>query len=296
MALKAWGELLDEAKINLWIDPYRNAIEELVQIKKVGIVMAGNIPLVGFHDLLCVLVSGHFAKAKCSSEDEKLIPAIAGCLSLINPSFSEQIELMEGKIEQVDAIIATGTNNTSRYFEHYFGKYPNIIRKNRTGVAILTGKESETDLNGLACDVFSYFGLGCRNVSRLFLPKGYELNRLHQAFSIYQYFGNHDKYRNNLDYFKSISLVNRTPFIDGGFYLMKENPQLESPVSVVNYTYYLSLDEVMHEINVNKERIQCVICHDDLFPEAVQPGKSQYPELWDYADGVDTMKFLCEKK
>jgi len=292
ISLAAWGDLLGETKICSWITPYLERIEKCREIKKVGIVMAGNIPLAGFHDLLCVLISGHHAKIKCSADDGKLIPAVIRCLSFIDSSLAERTEMMESNRGKADSFIATGSNNTSRYFEYYFGKYPNIIRKNRTGVAVLTGKESETELKGIAFDVFTYFGLGCRNVSRLFIPKGFEFDRLQEAFSIYQYFGNHVKYKNNLDYFKSISLVNKIPFIDGGFYILIENPQFESPVTVIHYSFYVSMDEVINQIKQNSDRIQCIICHENILQGAVKPGNSQYPELGDYADGVDTMKFL----
>lgn len=300
LALSYWGRMLDQPYLESWLAKYSPAIREKSDPKRVGVIMAGNIPLVGFHDLLSVLLSGHRLVARLSTQDCRMIPKIVHLLVTLDSGWTETIELTTEEIEKPDAIIATGSNNTSRYFTYYFSRYPHIIRKNRTGVAILDGNETTEDLHGLASDIFSYFGLGCRNVSKLYLPEGYDLKPLHKAFLSYQELFHHPKYRNNLDYYKSIYLVNRTRFLDGIFYLMVEAEPLTTPVSVLHYEYYKDLARVEEVVKEQKEQIQCVVARNTLLKSdpsvgVVEPGKSQNPDLSDYADGVDTMEFLLEK-
>lgn len=295
LALKWWGELLREEGLTSWLKPYHSHLDKTNQCKKIGIIMAGNIPLVGFHDLLCVLISGNRALVKCSSEDDRLIPSLVHCLASADPQLVLQVEFLPCLIGHIDAVIATGSVNTSRYFEYYYRNLPSVIRTSRTGVAIITGRESVEDLAGLAFDVFSYYGLGCRNVSHIYVQMEYDFSPLIQAFGKYRKVMTHQPYKNNLDYFRSVFLVTECPFIDGGCCILAEDPRPESPVSVLHYTRYTHQDEVIHEILTRRDQIQCIIAHEDLAPDVIRPGKSQYPGLSDYADGIDTISFLCEK-
>ena len=264
--------------------------------KVVGLIFAGNIPLVGFHDLLCVLLSGNKAMVKLSSKDEVLPKFIIDLLQEVSPALSEKITVVD-RLKNFDAVIATGSNNTSRYFEYYFGKYPNIIRKNRTSIAVLTGDESHEELEALADDMLLYFGLGCRNVSKILVPKDYNFEKLFNALNKYQDIINHHKYSNNYDYYKSIYLVNREPFLDTGYILFKEEKQLVSPLSVVFYEYYDDLEKAKEYVKQHDENLQCVVATQNLqIDNAVKPGKAQLPEVDDFADRVDTMEFLTNLK
>jgi len=254
--------------------------------------MAGNIPAVGFHDFLSVLLAGHHLLAKLSSDDQYLLPDIAEILINIEPSFNDHITFTLEKIQDFDAVIATGSNNTSRYFNYYFGKYPHIIRKNRNAIAVLGGNESRDELNGLAEDIFTYFGLGCRNVSRLFVPKDYDFKAFYEGIEGFSDIGNHHKYVNNYDYNKSVFLVNMEPHFDNGFLILKENAAIASPVSVMHYERYENLDEVNSFVSRESESIQCVVSALTEVQGSIRPGSAQHPKLWDYADGVDTLRFL----
>jgi hypothetical protein len=261
--------------------------------KKVAVVMAGNIPLVGFYDFMCVLISGNIFIGKLSSQDKFLLPAIAKELTNIEPSVSKYIVFTEERLPAFVAVIATGSNNSSRYFEYYFGKYPHIIRKNRNSIAILNGKESKEDIDFLADDIFLYFGLGCRNVTKIFVPEGYDFTMLKKALRKYKdCLSMHSKYMNNYDYNKSIFLINQIPHTDLGFCLLKEDVSIASPISVLNYEYYINISDVINSISINRDNIQCLVAGKTYTNYTVPFGKSQQPELFDYADGVDTMEFL----
>lgn len=275
--------ILKEAKLQVWLKKY-NLDCELPKI--VGIVMAGNIPLVGFHDLLCVLLSGHFAAIKTSKDDTLLVKWLVDLLLDIEPRFKKSLELRD-RLTEIDAVIATGSDNTARYFESYFGHLPHIIRKNRSSIAILTGNESAADLSELGKDIFWYFGLGCRNVSKIMVPKGYKPDFLFESIQHMEPIIHHHKYRNNYDYNKSIYLVNSEPHLDTGFLLWRKAEDLVSPISVVYAQEYQSKDEVNAYIESHKEKIQCVV-GEGFIPF----GKAQLPEPWDYADNVDTLAFL----
>jgi hypothetical protein len=251
--------------------------------------MAGNIPLVGFHDFLAVLISGHSILVKLSSKDSVLISWLADQLIQIDQRFSSRIHFAE-RLKNFDGIIATGSDNSSRYFTYYFGKYPNVIRKNRTSCAVLTGKETDSDLLTLGKDVFTYFGLGCRNVSKVYMPKSFEPTRLLQAWEPWKDIIHHHKYCNNYDYQKSILLVNRIPFFDSNFVLIQENERLVSPISVVYYEFYEDEGSLALKLAESKNKIQCVVGH--ATPASVPFGKAQSPSLGDYADQIDTLKFL----
>lgn len=253
--------------------------------KKVGIVMAGNIPLVGFHDLLCVFLSGHIAMIKPSSKDEVLIKHLLKKMTEWNPEI-EQVVIISEMIKNCDAYIATGSNNSSRYFEYYFGKYPSIIRKNRTSVAILTGEETHEDLEKLADDVYQFFGLGCRNVTKILVPKSYEFIPLLNAFKKYDHLVQHHKYKNNYDYNLAIHILNKQYYMSNGSILLVENESPFSPIGQLHYEYYSEVKEVKEKLLAD-QNIQCIVSKNDI-----DFGGAQCPDVCDYADGVDTMSFL----
>jgi len=291
-ALLALGESLQEEKLKKWVSAY--PLDGVRTPKTVGVVMAGNVPAVGFHDFLSVLMSGHKILARLSSDDSKLLPAMANLLLSLEPEFESYISFTDKYLKGFDAVIATGSNNTSRYFEYYFGKYPNIIRKNRNGVAVLDGTEIETELEGLADDVFLYFGLGCRNVSKIYVPKGYDFNPLLSIMGKRSEIARHHNYFNNYEYNKAIYLVNKRPHLDTGNLLLVEDGQIASPVGVLYYEFYDSSEILRNSLMVRNEEIQCVLSQVGFLPKAIPLGKSQKPEVWDYADGVDTMEFLIQ--
>ncbi len=257
--------------------------------KQIGIVAAGNIPLVGFQDLLHVVLSGHVAHYKPSSQDQVLPLYLVKKLGEINPTISNYIVIAD-KLNNLDAYIATGSGNTSRYFEHYFGNKPNIIRKNRVSIAVLNGEESNMQLSDLGNDIFSYFGLGCRNVSKLFVPQDYDFTSFFQNIEYWSGITLHSKYVNNYDYNKSIMLVNREKHLDNGFLLVKETNATHSPISTVFYEEYATLEELQTRISSEQDSLQCVV--STALPGCTAFGESQSPQLWDYADGVDTIEFL----
>lgn len=294
--LVAMGNSLEEPKLLKWLSNYQPQIEAIKVEKAVAVVLAGNIPAVGFHDFLSVLMSGNKLLAKLSSNDQKLLPAIAELLLAIEPRFESLITFTKETLKNFDAVIATGSNNSSRYFDYYFGKYPHIIRQNRNGVALLSGKETTSDFEGLADDIFSYFGLGCRNVSKIFVPEGYDFSSLLQVFTEKQSIIENSKYFNNYEYNKALFLVNSQPHFDTGNVLLVEEEQIASPVSVVNYEYYQDEQTLKKLFNQNKAQIQCVVSDGGSYGNSILFGKSQQPELWDYADGVDTMQFLLSLK
>jgi hypothetical protein len=263
--------------------------------KKIGLILAGNIPLVGFHDVLCVLITGNHALIKASTQDARLIKYVLNRLVKIDAAFKEQYTFVE-RLENFDAIIATGSNNTSRYFEYYFSKVPNIIRKNRNSVAVLTGNETTEQLHNLGHDIFDYYGLGCRNVSKLLVPKDYDFVPFFEAIESYQPTINHHKYNNNYDYNKSIYLVNRDKHLDNGFLLVKEDERMVSPLAVVFQEPYEDIRAVEALLSRESEKIQCIVSTVPLnvSNQVVDFGQSQQPALWDYADGIDTMDFLTK--
>lgn len=292
-AVKAIGEMLNGENLTQWLSQYPEAGAE--QSKKVGLILAGNIPLVGFHDVLCVLISGHQALIKASTQDTRLIKYVLQLLTEIEPAFAGRYQFVE-RLEGFDAIIATGSNNTSRYFEFYFGKVPNIIRKNRNSVALITGEETREQLHLLGHDIFDYFGLGCRNVSKILVPEGYDFVPFFESIESYNDIANHHKYHNNYDYNKSIYLVNKDKHLDNGFLLVKEDTGLSSPLAVLHYETYTDIADARQKLQVQTDNIQCVVTIADikLDNQTVGFGQSQHPGIADYADGVDTMRFLTE--
>ena len=286
-ALSGLIHLTDPVKMKTWLTGY-----DLKPSKQkiIGLIMAGNIPLVGFHDLICVLLSGNKAAIKLSSQDLFLMQWIIRKLCEIEPAFIDQIDVCE-QLKVMDAVIATGSNNTARYFDYYFGKYPHIIRKNRTSVAILNGKETDTELMELGKDVFTYFGLGCRNVSKIWVPQDYHFLNLLDLWVSFKKVADNFKYHNNYEYNKSIYLVNGVNYLDTGFLLLTESEALTSPISVLYYQQYQNLTEVDQYLTQNQDKIQCIVSSQSS-RNFIPFGQTQVPDISDYADGIDVMRFL----
>ena len=290
-SLNAISKLLTSENLDKWASSYEFKNNEP---KKVAVVMAGNIPLVGFHDFLSVLISGNIFLGKLSSQDKFILPAIAEELVKIDTSLKNFIFFTEERLSGFNAVIATGSDNSSRYFEYYFEKYPHIIRKNRNSIAILSGNDSMENLELLSDDIFMYFGLGCRNVTKIFIPENYDLPSFIEILSkSSNKLAFHNKYLNNYEYNKSIFLINQVPHLDSGFCLLKEDASISSPIAVLHYEYYKEIKSVLENISANRDKIQCLAAKVAYTNFTVPFGKSQQPELWDYADGVDTLKFLC---
>jgi len=275
---------LDKQKLKNWTTSYKI---ETVSPKKIGIVMAGNIPLVGFHDFLCVFISGHKAIIKASSKDEVLIKHLAQKLTEWDKEINEMIVFQE-MLKDCDAYIATGSNNSARYFEYYFKKYPHIIRRNRTSVAILDGNETTTELEKLADDVHLYFGMGCRNVTKIFVPKDYDFIPLLTAFKKYDHFKDHHKYKNNYDYNLALHILNGKFYMANESIILLENPPIFSPISQLNYELYTDKNAVEESLR-SMEDLQCTVGHGHI-----PFGQAQLPSLTDYADGIDTINFLIK--
>ncbi|WP_445710866.1 acyl-CoA reductase [Flavobacterium sp.] len=287
-AIQSWATALKEENLNKWLSTYK--LEDY-KPKTVGLVLAGNIPLVGFHDLLSVLIVGHKALIKTSSNDQYLVKFLIKYLISLDSRISERITLAEGKLEGFDAVIATGSNNTARYFEYYFKNKPNIIRKNRNSVAILTGEETKEELVALGDDIFRYFGLGCRNVSKLFIPEGYNFDNFFNAIFEFQEVVKYEKYANNYDYNKAVYLMSNFKLLDNGFLTLKEDTSFSSPISSVFYEYYTSIESLTNKLEKDKEKIQCIVSKNQIM-DSISFGETQKPNLWDYSDNIDTLQFL----
>lgn len=285
-ALTEWTHLLTQENINNWLRNYSVSKTS----KRVGLILAGNIPLVGFHDVIAVVLSGHIPLIKLSSKDKQMLPFLLKKWNEMSDG-AVQFEFVE-RLENFDAVIATGSNNTARYLEYYFKNHLSIIRKNRTSVAVLNGKETPEELQLLAEDIFRYFGLGCRNVTRVFIPEDFIIDRLFESFVGFQDIINHHKYANNYDYNRAVYLLNQDKFWDNNFVMMKEDDKLFSPLSVINFSRYSSLEEVRSFIAENEQDIQCIVAKDELGLDSIPFGEAQHPALDTYADNVDTMKFL----
>lgn len=284
---QAWKKALKKEKVEKWLQSYQ--LKESSG-EKVGLILAGNIPLVGLHDILSVLISGGIAHVKCSSKDKSLMIWVLEVLADLSEEWKERIILKE-RLNEIDTLIATGSDNSARHFEYYFKDRRRLIRKNRTSVAVIGGNETEKEMEALADDVFRYFGLGCRNVTKVFVPKDYDLDLLFKAFFKYKELINHHKYANNYDYNKAVYLLNQVDLLENGFLLLKEGQDLHSPIAVLFYEYYNDLPEAIEKIEENKDQIQCKV--GNISANGFTPfGEAQEPELWDYADGVDTLKFL----
>jgi len=276
-------EFLQKEKLESWAQQYKIPSRQQ-QPKTVGIVMAGNIPLVGFHDFLSCFISGHRQMIKLSSKDQVLLKHLSAKLIEWQPEVKEFVTFSE-MLKGCDAYLATGSNNSARYFDYYFGKYPNIIRRNRTSVAVLSGKETDQQLEKLADDVYQYFGLGCRNVTKIYVPRDYDFPRLLNVFKKYNYLIYNNKYKNNYDYHLAILILNKQYYMTNESILLAENKSLFSPISQLHYEFYDEQPDLTPE-DV-KERLQCIVGRD-----GIEFGLAQQPGLWDYADGADTLKFL----
>lgn len=287
-AIQSWAKALREENLNKWLSNYNF---ENSKPKTIGLVLAGNIPLVGFHDFLSVLISGNKALIKTSSNDQYLIKFLIKYLIALDHRISDRVSFVEGKLENFDAVIATGSNNTARYFEYYFKNKPNIIRKNRNSVAVLTGEETKEELIALGDDIFRYFGLGCRNVSKIFVPEGYNFDSFFNAVFEHQEIIKYEKYANNYDYNKAVYLMSNFKLLDNGFLTLKEDTSYSSPISSVFYEYYSSIDSLTKKLDNDKENIQCIVSKNKI-QNSVSFGETQKPNLWDYADNLDTLQFL----
>lgn len=282
-ALGGLASWLNENVLNAWLEPYDFATKP----KKVAVIMAGNIPMVGFHDFLCVLMSGHHVFCKLSSQDALLWQAFFKMIEAIDPRIAVHYSYSSGLMKDFDAVIATGSNNTAITFKHYFEQYPHIIRQNRTSVAILNGDETDEQLEGLADDIFSFFGFGCRNVSQVFVPENFDVQRLFASFVKYESWINHHKYMNNFDYYRSLYMLNGEPVLENGFVLMRFNQELHAPPAVLNCFRYQDLDEVNNYLSEKQDQIQAVVGVN-----GIPFGQAQCPSLTDYADGENVMEFL----
>lgn len=287
-SLQQWAAALTKQHLEQWLEKYKftNSAE-----KTVGIVMAGNIPLVGFHDFLSVLVSGHRILIKQSSNDQQLIPVIAEYLKTLDNRYVERITFTKEKLENFDAVIATGSNNTARYFEYYFKGKPSIIRKNRNSVAVITGDETQEELSKIGEDIFRYYGLGCRNVSKIYVPEDYQFEKFFKAIYHWNPIINRDKYANNYDYNKAVYLMSEFKLLENGFLILKEDESYSSPIATLFYETYTDEQKLKEKLQNDSEKIQCIVKNK---PEKGQIsfGETQKPNLWDYADNVDTLEFL----
>ncbi|MDB4131456.1 acyl-CoA reductase [Flavobacteriaceae bacterium] len=290
LSLKNWSNSLQENIISDWLSKYN--IEDKSS-KKIAIIMAGNIPAVGFHDLLCSLLLNFDCIVKLSSEDKLLIPFIVKFLESRNEKLKNKVTFESEKLKDFDGVIATGNNNSHRYFDYYFSKYPNLLRKTRHSIAVLDGKESDKDLSDLSNDIFNYFGLGCRSVSKVFIPCGYDLDLLFNAFFRHKEVVNHNKYVNNFDYNKAVYLMSKEKFIENGFIILKEESKLGSPIGCLFYEFYNDKKEITKLINNNSDSIQCVVSNIN-FNTNIKFGQTQCPNINDYADNNDTIKFLLK--
>ena len=285
-------EFLDSIKLHAWIEPYNTS--DMLSGKTVGIVMAGNIPLVGFHDLLCSFICGHKTMIKLSSKDEVLLPVIIDMLVDIDERCADlfvQVERLKG----YDAVIATGGDTAAVHFEYYFRDYPHIIRKNRNSIAILDGTETAEDLQELGVDIFDYFGLGCRSVSKVYLPRGYELSKLFESIYSFKDVIHHNKYKNNYDYNNATLILTNQEFLTNDFIIFKEDELLGSRIATLHYEFYDDREELLKSLQSRTEELQCISAKQSIDSDLYVPlGHCQRPGLSDYADHVDTIQFLTE--
>ena len=289
--LQSIATCLREQQLQIWLKNYKKLHNH--QPETIGVIMAGNLPLVGFHDFLSVLIVGDSLVAKLSSQDKHLLPTIAQMLIAIEPRFEQQIVFTEEKIGQIDKVISTGGSNSAKYFSYYFKNIPHIIRSHCNSVALLDGTETEKDLEHLADDIFLYFGLGCRSVSKIFVPQNYNFEKLFKAMDKYKpLMEQHHKYLNNLEYQKTMHLINMIPFLDQGLSVVKECPDIASPIAVLHYEYYQDKEQTIKNIFSLGDKLQCAVGNNNVHQRLIPFGKAQYPALNDYANDIDTIAFL----
>lgn len=292
-AIQAWAKLLDNDLLTTFVAPYQIAQDSSSKkTKTVLLILAGNIPLVGMHDLVCCFLSGEKSLIKLASKDRLLLPFLTSWIIQHCPKAKNYIEYVEGIASEFTHVIATGSDNSARYFEHYFSKYPSIIRKNRSSIGVITPNTTPAELQLLGEDIFTYFGLGCRNVTQLFIPHSFNFELLKESFLGFNYLYNHNKYANNYDYQKAIYLMNQERFYDLGHLLLIEKDKIKSPLGVLYYTYYHEIDEVEQFVTHNHNQIQCVVSDSSCPISHMNFGTAQYPDLWDFADQIDTLHFL----
>lgn len=287
-SLEKWGNLLTKENLMNWLSEYN--IDQN-KPKTVALIMAGNIPLVGFHDFMVTILTGNKALIKLSSNDNVLLPFIIKYITEVTPTLKNEIIVTDGKMVGFDVVVATGSDNTARYFEHYFGNKPNIIRRNRNSLAVLTGNETTEELQALGEDIFRYYGLGCRSVSKLYVPQNYDFTPFFEAIFSFSDIINQVKYANNYDYNKAVYLMSEYKLRDNGFLMLKEDESYSSPIATVFYEFYESLEGLKLKLEAQKEKIQCIV-GNGIVPEEISFGQTQNPSLSDYADGVDTVEFL----
>ncbi|HOU98488.1 MAG TPA: hypothetical protein PLP65_06555 [Bacteroidales bacterium] len=293
-ALKYWANELTIDKLNNWLEPYKKDLSS-INSKKIAIISAGNIPLVSFHDIVSVFLSGHYALVKLSSKDARLPVVLWNIVCSFLPAAKSRVEFIKEKpIHGFDAVIATGNNLSQQYFGYYFGKYPHVFRHHRNAVAVLTGDETQEELELLANDIFTYFGLGCRSVSKLYLPKEFDFSNLMNALKKWDHLFYNHHYLNNYEYQKSLFLINKEPFIDGGFVMLKESNQISSPLGVIFYEYYSDICILAPKFEAMAQQIQCIVSKNNKYLKSIELGKAQRPELWEYADNIDIVKFLIQ--
>ncbi|OIP00454.1 MAG: hypothetical protein AUJ98_07880 [Bacteroidetes bacterium CG2_30_33_31] len=291
ISLKSIESILQKELLEKYISNYKFSKKNP---KKIAVIMAGNIPAVGFRDFLDVLLSANIFVGKLSSKDSNLIPCFAEILIEINPKFSDYIFFEEEFLKNFDAVIATGSNNSARYFNHYFGKYPSIIRSNRNSVAIIHKLDDTSNFENLGEDIFYYFGLGCRSVSKIYVPENFDLVGLIDAFNAFSYVAENTKYFNNYEYNKAIYLINKVKHLDNGFALFKEDSSIISPISVIHYEKYVHEDDLLKKLMLQKFNLQAIVSSKFVGEIFLKPGNSQFPKLTDFADNVDVLKFLSD--
>lgn len=290
-ALEAIADMLSVEKLGKWATQYPELYRSNEK-RNIAIILAGNIPLVGFHDLLCSFMANHYCICKLSGKDELLMKYIVDLMIEIDPRCASYFSFADDHLKEFDAVIATGSNNTSRYFEAYFGKFPHIIRKNRNSIGIIAGNESKEELMNLADDIMLYFGMGCRSISKLFIPEDFQIEQLFENLNHYSFVTGHTKYMNNYDYYRSVYLLNKVPFLENGFLHLKEDTTISSPISVLFYEKYEDIKDVYRKISEERDKLQIIVGIPGIYDETISFGKCQKPELWDYADRTDTLNFL----
>lgn len=288
--INTWGNTLTKVNLNTWLRAYPEAQKHE---QRLGLVLAGNIPLVGLHDILCGLACGYSIEIKYSSNDDILLPFVVNFLMEKQPEWQGKIHFTKGKLEKFDRVIATGSNNTARYFEYYFKDVSHIIRKTRNGLAVLNGEETEAELSALCTDILQYFGLGCRSISHLMVPEGYDFNALFLALYEHRDIIHHNAYANNYDYNKAVYLMQEEDLLDNGFMMLKKDSGLNSPIACVHYSVYSNSEEVQKTLEEAQDNIQCVV--SNFLENSLAFGQTQHPKLSDYADHIDTMEFLLKK-
>ncbi len=290
ISVRAIASMLEKDKLEAWLKAYAIS-DHPAMMNTIAVIMAGNIPLVGFHDFMCVLITGNRILARTSSKDSQLIRALSEIICKINTSFNDNIIFTDRITAHYDAIIATGSDNTSRYFEYYFSQKPHTFRKNRNSVAIISKDTEERDMEALSYDIFTYFGLGCRNVSKIYLEEGLDPDIIFLKWAEWSYILNHQPYANNYLYNKSLFRINKEPFLDNGFLLLKHSTGFSSPVSVVFYDSFSIREKLMEELSLYSDNIQCIVSENGILF-----GQTQYPGPGDYADNMDTIEFITSLK